>query len=151
MPDTFIPYRDRPALDKGPKISWTELESGMLFEPLAGTPSLRRVRGFPQFIWEGEFHAPSFLIGSEDAKDGRPCGGVIACGAEFYVRRYLNDGRPVYTSSLDIGVSNKDTIERLRKEFTKLIDELDRAGDRESLRMSTARKSLRTLTEGPTR
>lgn len=124
MPDTFIPYRDRPALDKGPRISWTDLESGMLFQPLAGTPSLRRVRGVPQFIWHGEYRSPSYMIGSEDEVDGRPCGGVIGCGDEFYKRSYLDDGRAVYTIS-DSGSFSTDaeTIARLRVEFTAKLAE----------------------------
>ena len=131
MAETFIPYRDRPALDKGTRISWTELESGMLFEPLAGTPTLRRVRGIPAFFWHGEHRSPSYLVGSEDEADGRPCGGVIGCCDEFYRRRYLDDGRPVYRSESAIMNEDDDKIiERLRGEFTAQVENLDAADPR---------------------
>lgn len=127
MADTFIPYRNRPALDKGARISWTELESGMLFEPLAGEPNLRRVRGVPQFMWHGEHRSPSYLVGSEDEVDGRPCGGVIGCGDETYVRRYLDDGRPVYRSDSAFTLDDDETVNRLRVEFAAQITELTAA------------------------
>ena len=152
MTDTFVPYRELPALDKGPEIGWEDLESGMLFEPLAGSPNLRRVRGFPVFIWDGEFHAPAFLVGSEDAADGRPCGGVIGTAQERYVRRVLPDGRPVYRSTSDIGVSHADTVERLTRVFRARVDELDRTEGRDARsRLWAARQTLRTLTDGPQR
>jgi len=98
--DAFVPYRARPALDKGETIDWSELESGMLFEPMAGAPSLRRVRGVPT-----AFGDDGYLVGSEDM-DGCPKGGIVGCAARLgdpedtgdqYRRRYLDDGRPVYT------------------------------------------------------
>jgi hypothetical protein len=108
MTETFTPYRDRPALDKGEIITWRELESGMLFEPMAGAPSLRRVRGTPREITSDS--GPAYMIGSEDL-DGCPKGGIIgtADDAELgytgdrYRRRYLDDGRPVYV--LDLALS----------------------------------------------
>jgi hypothetical protein len=127
VPETFTPYRDRPALDKGPLISWTDLESGMLFQPLAGAPTLRRVRGVPQFIWYGIPPSPSYMIGSEDEADGRPCGGVIGVGDEQYRRSYLPDGRAVYTSNAAFTLDDEATIERLRTEFQAKIIETEAA------------------------
>jgi hypothetical protein len=47
-PEPFVPYRERPPLDKGEIITWRELESGMLFEPgVLSDPRRRRVRGTP--------------------------------------------------------------------------------------------------------
>jgi hypothetical protein len=139
MPENFTPYKDRPALDKGPRISWTDLESGMLFQPGAGLPTLRRVRGVPNFIWHGDFHSPSYMIGTEDAADGRPCGGVIGCGDEFYIRGYLDDGRPFYTTaSAGSFATDAETIERLRIEFTAKLAEVQAlvAADPENLALS---------------
>jgi hypothetical protein len=144
---TFIPYRDRPALDKGAQISWTELESGMLFEPLTGAPTLRRVRGIPQFIWYGEFRSPSYMIGSEDEMDGRPCGGVIGVGDEKYTRSYLPDGRPVYRSDAAFTLDDDATIERLRGEFTDLVAELRSDPDASAERLRVAEANLARLDE----
>jgi hypothetical protein len=155
MSDTFIPYRERPALDKGPKISWTDLESGMLFQPGAGAPTLRRVRGIPQFIW-WENRSPSYMIGSEDEVDGRPCGGVVGCGDDTYIRSYLPDGRPVYSCTSDFPYLDDDAIaERLRSEFAAKIDEttaaLAESPDDQTLihRARIAKDNLTKLTEGP--
>lgn len=126
MADNFTPYRDRPALDKGAKISWTELESGMLFNPGVGAPSIRRVRGVPNFIWYGDRRSPSYMIGTEDAADGRPCGGVIGCADEFFIRTFLDDGRPFYRSDFGSSFdSDEETIERLRVEFTAKLAEVE--------------------------
>lgn len=92
-PEPFVPYKDRPALDKGPVIVWRELESGMLFKPGISSPSIRRVRGTPMPV-----HANgSYIIGSEDPANGRPCGGVEGTDSDIYDRSYLPDGRPLYT------------------------------------------------------
>lgn len=154
MTDTFIPYRDRPALDKGKKISWVDLESGMLFQPLAGEPSLRRVRGVPQFIWWGEHRSPSYMIGSEDEVDGRPCGGVTGVVEEEYVRSYLADGRPVYTSNSYFSMDDDEAIEKLRPLFAAKITETEAAlaadPDNTDLarRARIAKQNLTTLEEG---
>lgn len=92
MPETFIPYRDRPALDKGQIITWRQLESGMLFEPLAGAPSRRRVRGTPT---ETSAEDRGYIIGSEDL-DGTPKGGIHGTNQDCYQRFYDDDDRPVY-------------------------------------------------------
>jgi hypothetical protein len=147
VPETFTPYRDRPALDKGPRISWVDLESGMLFRPGAGEPSLRRVRGIPQFIWYGATKTPSFMIGSEDEVDGRPCGGVIGDGGEFYTRSYLDDGRAVYTSNIELGESNEEIIERLRTELTRHFDILRANPDADARRLRIAEENLVKLKE----
>jgi hypothetical protein len=91
--DPFVPYRDRPALDKGERITWRDLESGMLFEPLAGTPSRRRVRGTPIPSGKG------YVIGSEDL-DGTPKGGILGTDHDIYRRSYDDKGRAVYTLNL---------------------------------------------------
>jgi hypothetical protein len=147
VPETFTPYRDRPALDKGARISWTELESGMLFRPGAGEPNLRRVRGVPQFTWYGENRTPSFLIGSEDEVDGRPCGGVIGDGGEFYTRSYLDDGRAVYTSNMALGELTDEIIERLRTEFTAKLDTLRATPDVDTRLLHIAEQNLAKLDE----
>lgn len=154
MPETFIPYRDRPALDKGATIHWTDLESGMLFEPLAGAPTLRRVRGVPQFIWHGEHRSPSYMIGSEDEADGRPCGGVIGVGEEMYARHYLDDGRAVYRSSSSIGfMSDDELIVKLRRYFEAKVNELEQQpprnpnDDEYQRRLQIARTNLAKLDE----
>lgn len=153
MTDTFVPYRDRPALDKGASIPWTDLESGMLFEPLAGAPSTRRVRGVPQFIWHGEFRTPSYMIGSEDATDGRPCGGVIGDGNELYVRHYDDDGRAVYRSSSEIVrgcPASEQIVGALRPLFEAKVAELLASpvdGHSYERRLRVARQNLTVLDE----
>lgn len=143
MPETFTPYRDRPALDKGQRITWLDLESGMLFCPLAGPPAMRRVRGVPQFLWYGEFRSPAYMIGTEDAADGRPCGGVIGCTNEVYRREFLDDGRPVYMQAIE---ELDDSVEALRAMFTEKLAELRRAGA-EGRRLSIAETNLTKLEE----
>jgi hypothetical protein len=97
-PAAFVPFRERPALDKGPMISWRDLESGMLFRPAAGAPTLRRVRGTPRHLESDR----GYLIGSEDEADGCPKGGIIGTDEDRYRREYLPDGRPVYNLDLSI-------------------------------------------------
>lgn len=90
MNDAFVPYIDRPALDKGPVIGWRDLESGMLFEPGVSAPARRRVRGTPQPIDNG------YLIGSEDVTTGDPKGGIMGADTDVYDRVYDSEGHAVY-------------------------------------------------------
>lgn len=95
--EKFIPYRNRPALDKGRIISWRDLESGMLFEPLAGAPSRRRVRGTPIPVPTNS----TYIVGSEDL-GGVPKGGIVGNDTDRYMRSYDDDGRAVYTLMLEL-------------------------------------------------
>jgi hypothetical protein len=97
-PEPFVPYRERPPLDKGEIITWRELESGMLFEPgVLSDPRRRRVRGTPIPVEANE----SYIIGSEDL-DGTPKGGVEGCNDDFYRRTYDENGQAVYVIDYEL-------------------------------------------------
>jgi hypothetical protein len=102
--EPFIPYRDRPALDKGEIITWRDLESGMLFEPGVSTPTRRRVRGTPSPFAANR----SYLIGSEDL-DGTPKGGIEGTDQDCYRRFYDDDNRPVYLIAYDLQADDLHT------------------------------------------
>lgn len=108
-PEPFVPYRDRPPLDKGEIITWASLESGMLFEPGAlSDPRRRRVRGTPIRVEANR----SYIIGSEDL-DGTPKGGIEGCDTDMYRRTFDENGYPVYV--IDYTLSWKaDLVEERR-------------------------------------
>src|SRR4051812_14648753 len=103
----FVPYRDRPPLDKGQVITWRDLESGMLFEAgVLSDPRRRRVRGTPIPVKENG----SYLIGSEDL-DGTPKGGIEGTDTDTYRRIYDEDGRAVYVIDYVLSSVTEQRIE----------------------------------------
>jgi hypothetical protein len=75
---------------------------------------------------------------------------VVGVAEELGARQYLADGRPVYTSSSAFTeVTDEETIERLRIEFTaqvaRLTDNPDL--DEHGLRLRIAQQNLAKLDE----